>query len=77
MVFSRCEHYSKHTNKDHLLDYSIGDGSYDLDYIDAVFNEDAEEIDRIENAANALGFGPLTECTTVSNFSTQKLYCRM
>src|ERR1700683_3988393 len=73
----RCEHYSKIENKDHLLLYSIGDGSYDVDYIEAHFSNDTEELHRIEEEALLAGTGPQHVCTTVSNFSSQKVYCRM
>lgn len=59
-----------------MIHGSIGNGYYDAEYIEAVLCEDTEEIDRIEVAAEALGYGPLTICTTVSNFSLQKAFCR-
>lgn len=70
----RCQHFDSRSNKYHLK-YFLDD-SYDLDYVEAVLNEDMEEVDRIEDAALALGFGPLMECNTVANFSSQRLYCR-
>jgi hypothetical protein len=63
-------------NRDHLVDYSISDGSYDLDYIEAELNEDSDEVDRIEYDACAEGFGPRSTCTTIENCSSQRLYCR-
>lgn len=63
-------------NKDHLLLYTIGDGSYDVDYIEAHFNDDTEELDRIESTALAAGTGPQHACTNISNFSSQKTFCR-
>ena len=63
-------------NKDHLLLYTIGDGSYDVDYIEAHFNDDMEELDRIESTALAAGTGPQHACTNISNFSSQKTFCR-
>ena len=59
-------------NRDHFVDYTIGDGPYDIEYIEAVLCEDQEEIDRIEYAAQKLGFGPRVECTNISNFSTSE-----
>ncbi|KAJ7211557.1 hypothetical protein C8J57DRAFT_1097634, partial [Mycena rebaudengoi] len=71
-----CEHYNHRTNKNHLNDPTINNGSYDLAYIEAVLCEDQEEVDRIEQAALDLGFGPLLGvCTTVSNASSQKAFC--
>lgn len=52
------------------------DESFDHDYIDAHFNEDAEEIDRIELQAAEMGYGPRVTCTTVTNFSAQRACCR-
>jgi hypothetical protein len=73
-----CEHYNHRTNKNHLNDPTINNGSYDLAYIEAVLCEDQEEVDRIEQAALDLGFGPLLGvCTTVSNASSQKAFCRV
>lgn len=71
-----CEHYSWSGNKDHLHDTSVGDGSYNIDYIEAVLCEDQEEIDRIEQAASSLGYEPLIECTTITNNSAQRTFCR-
>ncbi|KAJ6528892.1 hypothetical protein B0H19DRAFT_1083230 [Mycena capillaripes] len=60
---SRCEHYSKTVSRDHFCDDSIGSatGAYDLKYIQAVLNEDQDEVTIIEEAAFDLGYGPLTE----------------
>ncbi|KAJ7222651.1 hypothetical protein C8J57DRAFT_1094515 [Mycena rebaudengoi] len=69
-------HYNKTANKNHLHDPTIDNGTYDLAYIEAVLCEDQEEVDRIEQAALDLGFGPLLGvCTTVSNASSQKAFC--
>ncbi|THU76535.1 hypothetical protein K435DRAFT_704653 [Dendrothele bispora CBS 962.96] len=71
----KCEHYSGLENKDHFFDSSVGNGGYDLDYLEAVLCEDQEEIDRIELQAAALGYGPRTKCRTITNFSSQRTYC--
>jgi len=47
------------------------DESFDLGYIEAHFNEDTEEIDRIELQAAETGYGPCITCTTMINFSSQ------
>ncbi|KAJ7112747.1 hypothetical protein C8R43DRAFT_1157399 [Mycena crocata] len=70
-----CEHYNAQTSKDHLHDYSVGTGSYHLEYIDAVFSGDEREINQIEEAVLGFGYGPLADCSTVSNCSQQKAYC--
>jgi hypothetical protein len=76
IIYDRCEHYRSSVSRDHFVDYGIGDGSFNIEYIEAVLCEDQEEVDRIENAATTLGFGPRVECTMVANFSAQRVYCR-
>ncbi|KAJ7442069.1 hypothetical protein B0H11DRAFT_1749418 [Mycena galericulata] len=71
----KCEHYSTLNNKNHYINTSISDGSYDLCYLEALFSGDDEEISYIEEAAIGLGFGPLVDCTTISNSSSQKTLC--
>ncbi|KAF8160165.1 hypothetical protein BJ912DRAFT_866014 [Pholiota molesta] len=71
--FLRCEHYGRKHNRDHYVQYI--DDSYDIDYLEAYFYEDADELDRIEGAARGLGYGPLAECQTVMNCSSQRAYC--
>ncbi|KAJ7466610.1 hypothetical protein B0H11DRAFT_1733200 [Mycena galericulata] len=62
-------------NKNHYFNSTISDGSYDLSYLEALFTGDEDEILEIEEAATALGFGPLLDCTTVCNHSSQKTLC--
>lgn len=71
--YTRCEHYSE-LSRGHLFQHL--DNSYDIDYVDAYFHEDSEELERIEQAAFSLGYGPLVDCTTVTNFSAQRVCCR-
>ncbi|KAJ6527069.1 hypothetical protein B0H19DRAFT_970076 [Mycena capillaripes] len=73
--YIKCEHYSKQNNKNHYLNTSISDGSYDLSYLEALFGGDEEEVLYIEEAAIGLGFGPLVECTTICNTSSQRTLC--
>jgi len=54
----------------------IFDKSFDLEYIDAHFNEDTEELDQIELQAAEMGYGPHVTCMTVTNFSPQRVCCR-
>jgi hypothetical protein len=77
-ALSRCEFYCKKNNRDHFHDDSVGaaTGSYDLAYIKAVLQEDEEEVLSIEQATHDLGYGPLVECTTVTNASSQRAFCR-
>lgn len=71
-----CEHYNPKINKDHLHDTSIGDGSYHVEYMEAIFFGDEQEAAQIEESAFNLGYGPLIDCSTVANCSQQKAYCR-
>ncbi|KAJ6627739.1 hypothetical protein B0H10DRAFT_1779179, partial [Mycena sp. CBHHK59/15] len=64
--YIKCKHYSKQNNKDHYINNTISDGSYDINYLEALFYNNEDEIDLIEEAAHGLGFGPQTGCTTVS-----------
>ncbi|KAF8504011.1 hypothetical protein JB92DRAFT_2738854 [Gautieria morchelliformis] len=49
--------------------------SLDWDYLEASFAGDKQEVARIERAAEYSGYGPLASCTTVTNFSSQRLVC--
>jgi hypothetical protein len=75
----RREHYCKQTSRDHFHDSFVGTstGAYDLKYIKAVLCDDEEEVALIEQAAFDLGYGPLVECTTITNASSQRAICRM
>jgi hypothetical protein len=72
--WSRCEHYSWVGNRDHLK--IVLDESFDIEYMEAHFNEDKDELERIELRAAAIGYGPRVACTTVTNFSAQRVCCR-
>ena len=65
----RCKHYSWDVNKDHLK--ITLDETFDLEYMEAHFNEDIDKIDRIEVQTAEMGYGPCVTCTTVTNFSAQ------
>jgi hypothetical protein len=69
MLWYRCEHYSWGVNKDHLK--ITLDERFDVEYMEAHFNGDTDEIDRIEVQAAEMGYGPRVTCTTVTNFSAQ------
>ncbi|KAK7015447.1 hypothetical protein R3P38DRAFT_3321667 [Favolaschia claudopus] len=78
-----CEHYSKQ-NRDHWTDFSISDGSYNIEYctisinspyIAAVFTGNTESMDRIEESARLMDYGPLAPCSFLANCSTQRVYC--
>ncbi|KAJ7586405.1 hypothetical protein C8J56DRAFT_1051777 [Mycena floridula] len=70
--FISCQHYDPDMSRDHLVQYL--DGSYDLDYLEAVLEEDTDEIERIERGAEALGYGPRVDCTTITNASSQRTF---
>ncbi|KAJ7574202.1 hypothetical protein C8J56DRAFT_1065197 [Mycena floridula] len=71
--FIACQHYNPDFSRNHMIYYL--DESYDIDYIEAVFHEDEDEINRIESSAQALGYGPRVECTTITNSSSQRTFC--
>ncbi|KAK7031741.1 hypothetical protein R3P38DRAFT_2521802 [Favolaschia claudopus] len=77
-----CEHYNPKTNKDHFhsdrpigLKSGVNDGSYHLEYLEAIISGDEREAAQIEEAVLSLGYGPLADCSTVTNCSQQKAYC--
>jgi hypothetical protein len=72
----RCEHYHPTQNKDHLINFDIGKGLYDLEYLEALFQRDITECKRIEDDAYLDGFDPQASCMTVSNFNSLKPHCR-
>lgn len=75
---NRCEHYNRRQNIDHLIDYDIGKGLYDLQYLEALFLDDHDAIEELEEgAADVDDVGPLATCTTVASFSSVKVNCRM
>ena len=78
LFFSRCEHHSTQLGgtRDHLFSYEVGTGLYDLEYLEALFDKDTEEIAQIEKLAHGDGFGPLVLCSTVWNSNTIKVHCR-
>jgi hypothetical protein len=73
LIPSSCEFHSP-ANRFHLCRFI--DEAYDLDYLEAFFNEDDDELQRIEEAAADLGYGPLATCINVANFSSQRYHCR-
>lgn len=75
-ILCRCEHYDSSTNRDHLINYEVGSGLYDLEYLEAIFHEDQELIEEIEESYAPDGLGPLASCSTMSNFNSMKVTCR-
>ncbi|KAF8497998.1 hypothetical protein JB92DRAFT_2817464 [Gautieria morchelliformis] len=74
-AFVSCEHYNTTSNRMHFLDYAPSKGTMDLDYIDAILDNDIHEIAWIERAAADRGYGAQAQCSTVANFSSQKIVC--
>ncbi|KAJ3804094.1 hypothetical protein F5876DRAFT_70917 [Lentinula aff. lateritia] len=72
--YIKCEHYS-HQGRDHLFDGTIGNGSYHLEYLEAVITNDKDEMEWIETEVQMLGYGPKTTCHTVMNYSSQRPVC--
>jgi hypothetical protein len=74
----RCEHYSIRLGgtRDHLISYDAGTGLFDEEYLEALFDGNAEEIARIEGVAYKDGFGPLASCSMISNHNSVKVHCR-
>ncbi|KAJ7122259.1 hypothetical protein C8R44DRAFT_622063 [Mycena epipterygia] len=77
LLFGYNSQGQAYINRDHFYDFNVGaaTGSYDLRYIKAILNEDEDEVKQIEDAAFALGYGPLVECTTVTNVTSQRAFC--
>ncbi|KAJ6486646.1 hypothetical protein C8R45DRAFT_930279 [Mycena sanguinolenta] len=69
-----CEYYSR-SNKDYWVDFSINDGSYNLQYLAAIFANDTETIHEIEEEARQSDYGPLSLCSVVCNYSMQRKNC--
>ena len=72
--FSSCEHYSRTGNRDHYKQFH--NDSYDVDYLEAHFFKDMTVLNQIEATAVLDGYGPLSACTTITNFSAQRVFCR-
>ncbi|KAF9061364.1 hypothetical protein BDP27DRAFT_1235430 [Rhodocollybia butyracea] len=66
-----CEHYRSATSRDHLVNYDISSGLYDFEYLRALFTNDTEELELIEDGAQDNGYGPLALCSTITNASSQ------
>ena len=70
-----CEFYAKDGACDHLLDYGPASGLYDLDYLQALFNSDQDEIAVIEAEAKEHGFDPASQCAVVMNNTSVRVMC--
>lgn len=73
---ARCEHYHRSTDLDHFVNHDIGQGQFETRYLEALFLNDTETILAYEeHAASEYGTGPRAVCSSVSNFSTNKVNC--
>ena len=59
------------------MHYGPESGLYDLDYLQALFNNDQEEISTIENEAEQYGFNvSASQCSVVVNHTSVRVMCR-
>ncbi|KAJ3916503.1 hypothetical protein F5877DRAFT_46476 [Lentinula edodes] len=73
--YIKCEHHSRFHNRDHFYDNTIGNGRFNVEYLEAVLTNDHDEVGRIELEAQLDGYGPRTSCHTVTNNTSQRLTC--
>ncbi|KAJ3859292.1 hypothetical protein EV359DRAFT_75667 [Lentinula novae-zelandiae] len=73
--YIKCEHHSRLNNRDHFFDNTVGNGRFNVEYLEAVLTNDEEEVDRIESEALLDGYGPRTSCQVVMNNTAQRLTC--
>ncbi|KIK91467.1 hypothetical protein PAXRUDRAFT_34934 [Paxillus rubicundulus Ve08.2h10] len=67
---SSCEFYDEKGIRDHLVHYGPESGEYDIDYLQALFNEDMDEINAIELEAQQCEFDPAAPCPTIMNHTS-------
>ena len=63
------------TSPDHLINYDVGSGLYNTNYLEALFLGDEAEVTRLEMEVFAEDDLPTQSCTTVSNSSSIKVCC--
>ncbi|KAF9232366.1 hypothetical protein BU15DRAFT_90674 [Melanogaster broomeanus] len=73
--YIHCEFYSEKGVRDHLVHYGPDSGEYDIEYLQALFNEDRKEIHDIESEARQHGFDPVAPCLTVMNHTSVRVTC--
>ncbi|KAJ3906921.1 hypothetical protein F5879DRAFT_897100 [Lentinula edodes] len=73
--YIKCEYHATKNNRDHFFDNTVGNGRFDVQYLEAVLTEDHEEVDRIESQAQLDGYGPRVSCHMVTNNTSQRLTC--
>ena len=65
-LVGRCEHWSTSSK----LHRNMLAESYDLLYLEALFENDVVEIEQVECAAAAVGIGPGAHCGHSENFGS-------
>ncbi|KAJ4463942.1 hypothetical protein C8R41DRAFT_898717 [Lentinula lateritia] len=73
--YIKCEHHSRFHNRDHFYDNTIGNGRFNVEYLEAVLTNDHDKVGRIELEAQLDGYGPRTSCHMVTNNTSQRLTC--
>ena len=77
IYLSSCEFYAEDGARDHLLHYGPSSGLYDIGYLQALFNNDQDEISMIEAEAKEYGFDPsASQCGVVMNHTSVRVMCR-
>ncbi|KAF8589045.1 hypothetical protein K439DRAFT_1613111 [Ramaria rubella] len=71
-AYIKCEHYGSH-NRHHLIDHRVQETNEE--YMEALFDNDQDEVARIGQAATAEGRGPLLPCHTVANSTSMWPFC--
>ncbi|KAF8592311.1 hypothetical protein K439DRAFT_1610695 [Ramaria rubella] len=71
-AFIRCEHYTSASRR-HLIDHRVQETN-DI-YMEAMFDNDQDEIARIKDLARLNNYGPLLPCFTVANSSSMRAFC--
>ena len=75
--FHSCEHYHPKGTSNHLINFDIGSGLYDTDYLEAPFLGNDEEVHQLEEEAWLGSASPLSACSTVTNSSLIRVHCHM
>ncbi|KAE9397253.1 hypothetical protein BT96DRAFT_977114 [Gymnopus androsaceus JB14] len=53
--YIKCEYHSRHSNRDHFFDNTIGNGRFDIEYLEALLTGDIKEVRRMELEAESEG----------------------
>ncbi|EAU88652.2 hypothetical protein CC1G_01025 [Coprinopsis cinerea okayama7 len=75
-AYIRCEYFSRTSDRSHLLDYGPSSGKYDLRYLEALFFDDVDTIEDVED--ELFLFKPasaLDTCDFIMNCSSVRVNC--